>query len=97
MRRWTSVQRGPRGSPSCLNSRGESIAAAIPEEHHPRLSEYRKNERRAAAQVATDTRHQFFRPLASRKQSISSTVIDAIEALLEETYSRKPSICHRRE
>jgi len=25
------------------------------------------------------------------------TVIDAIEALLEETYSRKPSICHRRE
>src|SRR5262249_5784530 len=93
---WTSVQRGPLGSPSCLNRRGASMAAAIPGEHHRRFSAYRKNERNAVAHVATGTRHQPSRPFDSRKASTSATVIDAIEALLEETWSRKPSICHRR-
>jgi hypothetical protein len=82
-------------SPSCLNSRGESMPAVILGEHHPRLSANRKNERSAAAHDATDTRHQFSRPFDSRNASMSPMVIDAIEALPEEACSRKTSTCHR--
>src|ERR1039457_2418450 len=94
--RCTAAHCGPIGRASCLNTRGPSMLAAIPDAHHPRISACRKNERKALELVATETRPQSLLPLLAKNSSTSLTDASPKEQFFLVRPLRNFSTCQQR-
>src|ERR1022692_4458736 len=82
IKRYTSGQEGPTGSPSCWNNRGPSIPVAMLAPHHPRTAACRKKARRALALVDTERRPPPRFPLPARNVSTSSKETSSERSIL---------------